>query len=295
MTSIITFAAAVSFGISAALVLTLVCRALAGIAASPSDGVAAADSRRSLPILFRLVLPIVPAVRGLAESGAMETFRKAAEPRLWMAGYGETLAVADYLGIRILCVGIGLVLQVAGGLSGHIVIGLLMMLMMFIYPEVWLSGRIRRRHLEILKALPNVLDLLTLSVEAGKDFLTSLRDILARRRLDSLGEELMRAFHEIQLGRKRADALRDMSKRVRQPDLAAVVNAIVQAEELGVSIGQLLRLQGDMLRNKRFNLAEKLANQAPVKIILPIIVCIFPAVLLILAVPIMLKVFQILH
>jgi tight adherence protein C len=295
MTPIITFAAAISFGISAALVLAFVCRALSGIVGQPPEGGAAEDNRRNLPILFRVLLPIVPAVRGIAESNAMETFRKAAEPRLWMGGYGETLVVADYLGIRILCFGIGLIFQVAGGVTGHAVIGLLMMLMMFIYPEVWLSGRIRRRHLEILKALPNVLDLLTLSVEAGKDFLTSLRDILARRRLDSLGEELMRAFHEIQLGRKRADALRDMSKRVRQPDLAAVVNAIVQAEELGVSIGQLLRLQGDMLRNKRFNLAEKLANEAPVKIIIPIILFIFPAVIIILAVPIMLKIFQVFH
>jgi tight adherence protein C len=81
---------------------------------------------------------------------------------------------------------------------------------------------------------------------------------------------------------------------VRQPDLTSVVNAIIQAEELGVSIGQLLRIQGDVLRNKRFSMAEKLANEAPVKIILPIILFIFPAVMLILLVPLGLKVFALL-
>ena len=146
--------------------------------------------------------------------------------------------------------------------------------------------------MQILRALPNLLDLLTLSVEAGKDFMSSLRDILQRRKMDALNEEWMRTFQEIQLGRKRTEALRDLSKRVRQPDLTSVVNAIIQAEELGVSIGQLLRIQGDMLRNKRFSLAEKLANEAPVKIIMPIVLFIFPAVMLILIVPLGLKVFR---
>jgi len=162
-----------------------------------------------------------------------------------------------------------------------------------IYPVVWLNNRIRRRHLSILKSLPNVLDLLTLSVEAGKDFVTSLRDILQRRRIDALGEELLRTFQEIQLGRKRTDALRDLAKRVSQSDLTSVVNAIIQAEELGVSIGQLLRIQGDMLRNKRFTMAEKLANETPVKIIGPIILFIFPAVFIVLIVPIGMKLMQV--
>ena len=163
---------------------------------------------------------------------------------------------------------------------------------MTVYPGAWLNARIAKRHMEILRALPNLLDLLTLSVEAGKDFMSSLRDILQRRRMDALNEEWMRTFQEIQLGRKRTEALRDLSKRVRQADLTSVVNAIIQAEELGVSIGQLLRIQGDMLRNKRFSMAEKLANEAPVKIIIPIVLFIFPAVMVILIVPLGLKVFQ---
>lgn len=96
----------------------------------------------------------------------------------------------------------------------------------------------------------------------------------------------------MQLGRKRADALRDMAQRVRQPDLTTTVNAIVQAEELGVSIVQLLRVQGDMQRNKRFSLAEKLANEAAVKIIFPVVFCILPSVLIVIFGPLALQVLQ---
>ena len=101
--------------------------------------------------------------------------------------------------------------------------------------------------------------------------------------------EFTRTFNEIQLGRKRSEALKELSLRVNHADLSAVLNAIIQAEELGVSIGELLRIQGDMLRNKRFTLAEKLANEAPVKIIIPIVLFIFPAVLIILIGPIVMQ------
>ena len=117
----------------------------------------------------------------------------------------------------------------------------------------------------------------------------ALRDILARRKVDPLGEELLRTFQEIQLGRKRTDALRALTLRVRQADLTAAINAIIQAEELGVSIAQILHIQSDMQRNKRFMLAEKLANEASVKIIIPIILLILPAVFLVLVGPLALR------
>ena len=103
--------------------------------------------------------------------------------------------------------------------------------------------------------------------------------------LTDLGEELLFTFQEIQLGRKRSDALRGMARRVRQVDLTATLNSIVQAEELGVSIAQLLRIQGDTQRAKRFAMAEKQANEAPVKIIIPVVLFILPAVFIILMGP----------
>ena len=105
--------------------------------------------------------------------------------------------------------------------------------------------------------------------------------------MDDLGEELTRTFQEIQFGRPRSEALRELARRVKQVDLTATVNAIVQAEEYGVSIGHLLKIQGEMQRNKRFALAEKLANESSVKIIIPVVICILPAVFIILMGPLL--------
>ena len=189
------------------------------------------------------------------------------------------------MALRLLMAFFGGLLFVLFLIAGRTMSGLLMMLCLVLYPNAWLNSLVAKRHLEILKALPNVLDLLTLSVEAGRDFLTALRDIVGRRQRDALNEELRRALHEIQLGKSRQAALKEMAQRVRQPELTTVLNSIIQADELGVSIGQLLRVQGDQLRAKRFSLAEKLANEAPVKILFPIVVFIFPCVFLVLMGP----------
>lgn len=159
----------------------------------------------------------------------------------------------------------------------------------YVYPLVWLRGALRRRHLEITRALPFVLDLLTLSVEAGMDFMGALQRNCARRRLDALNEELIRMTREIQVGTPRRVALRNMAARVRLPDLKGVTHALIQADELGVSIGSILRIQSEQLRGRRFDRAEKLANEAPVKMLGPLILCIFPAVFIILLGPIVLQ------
>lgn len=290
MDNLMTLISALLFGVSAGLLALFVLRSLSMVEV---EGSMNEEARRGIPVMFRLAMPLVPNFRGLARTEFFRGWREIAEPRLWMAGYGDSIGGIDFVALRIMFIGIGLISLLLSIFAGYPVAGILLALVLVIYPGVWLNNRIRRRHMNILKALPNVLDLLTLSVEAGKDFVTSLRDILQRRRVDALGEELLRTFQEIQLGRKRTEALRDLAKRVSQSDLTSVVNAIIQAEELGVSIGQLLRIQGDMLRNKRFTMAEKLANETPVKIIGPIILFIFPAVFIVLIVPIGMKLMQV--
>lgn len=245
---------------------------------------------RRMPLLVRLLLPFITMTRPLAAGPSLAGWRDLIAPRLWMAGLGEVFSPVDFIALRLVFLLVAFLLLLLGLLAGYFWGWALLALLFAMYPGLWLSGEIKRRHLSIMKALPNVLDLLTLSVESGRDLLSALRDILARRKLDPLGEELMRTFQEIQFGRKRADALRALTQRVRQTDLTAAMNSIIQAEELGVSIAQILRIQSDMQRNKRFTLAEKLANEASVKIIMPIIVCILPAVMLILIGPFALRV-----
>ena len=285
MADFLTFFTAICFGISAGALTLLVLQTLLSMEVDRN----AMQEKHGLPLSMRLLLPLVPNLRRITRGKMCRSWCESLEVQLWMAGEGETLPATDLAALKILFTLLGLAVPALGAAADFPWMGILMGLLLHLYPGLWLREKIRRRQLEILKALPNVLDLLTLSVEAGKDFITSLRDILQRRKTDALGEELLRAFHEIQLGRKRAEALRALSNRVRQPELTSVVNSIIQAEELGVSIGQLLRIQGDMLRMKRFNLAEKLANQAPLKIVFPVVLFIFPAVILVLLVPIGIK------
>ncbi len=158
-----------------------------------------------------------------------------------------------------------------------------------VYPGLWLKQAIAARHRQILRALPFVLDLLTLSVEAGLDFMSAIRTIVERRAPDAIAEELARVLFEIQLGKTRREALLRLAERVRHPDVQSFVLALVQADELGVSIGATLRIQSEQIRAKRFMRAEKMANEAPVKMLFPLVVCIFPAVFLILLGPILLQ------
>lgn len=252
------------------------------------------ETPRQLPLMFKMLIPFTGNVEGIVKSPFFDTSRKMAGEHILMAGYEQLIDEYQFVGVQVLLSMAGLFFVVLFSIAKQPFLGVLFLSMLYLYPKIWLKGIVRKRHHEIQRALPNVLDLLTLSVEAGKDFLTSLRDILARRRRDALGEELERTFREIQLGKQRRVALKELSKRVQQPDLSNVLNSIVQADELGVSIGQILRIQGDQLRGKRFNRAEKLANEAPVKILFPLVLFILPSVIIILMGPLILKSFNIL-
>ena len=154
-------------------------------------------------------------------------------------------------------------------------------------PTMWLRDAVKRRHAAIMRALPFVLDILTLSVEAGMDFISALQRNCESRKMDPLNEELLRMTKEIQVGASRKNALKAMSDRAQQPDLKSVAYALIQADELGVSIGSILRIQSEQLRARRFDRAEKLANEAPTKMLGPLMLCIFPAVFIILLGPVL--------
>lgn len=244
---------------------------------------------KRIPIFVKLMLPFAPNVKPLVRMNIFDQMRAQVRELLIQAGYEHAITAENFIAVRLLLTLVGIFLCVICFMSKHPLLGIIIPPLMFIYPTAWLRSEKTKRHKEILRSLPNVLDLLTLSVQAGKDFLSSLKDILERRRLDALGEELGKTFQEIQLGKKRQVALRDLSNRVKLAELTSVINAIIQAEEMGVSIGQLLVIQGDQLRNKRFSQAEKLANEAPVKILFPVILFIFPSVFIILIGPMLLQ------
>lgn len=222
-----------------------------------------ADGRRqerSIPLLFRALLPFAPNFTKLVRRPFFANAVARADDLLTQAGFEGLLNGEEFVALQLM--------------TGWVI------------PDIWLYGAKRRRHLSIQKSLPFVLDLLTLSVEAGMDFISALQRNCKSRRLDPLNEELLRMTKEIQVGSSRKEALRNMAERVRQPDLRSVAFALIQADELGVSIGAILRIQSEQLRSKRFDRAEKLAAEAPVKMLGPLMLCIFPAVFIILLGPV---------
>ncbi len=283
-----TLLAAISAGIGATCLFLLLAELLksAWIESDEAEKKTEEYEARRLPLLIRAFLPLTSNMGFITRQEFLSNTRKNTEEQLQSAGLDQAITAAQFLGVRILMGLAGTILLFLMLMGDKTLFGFLLFVCFLLYPVSWLQRTIRIRHLSILKALPNVLDLLTLSVEAGKDFLTALRDILAKRKRDPLGDELKRTLHEIQLGKKRQLALKELGWRVRLPELTSVVNAVVQADELGIGIGQLLRIQGDQLRNKRFARAETLANEAPVKILFPVVLFIFPSVFIILIAPI---------
>jgi tight adherence protein C len=270
-----------------------------------------ADGRRQerrLPVLIRLMLPFAAGVpRFITAHHSLNESRRRISRKLVSGGYEDLIQPQEIIALRILiplgvgsflCLLLGLSIPQMTGAVGEMLakrqftIYFLVILLFGVYTDLWLRRSVRIRHSSIQRALPFVLDLLTLSVESGLDFMTGINRILQRREIDPLGEELIRVFREIQVGRSRKEALLNFSIRVDHADIRMLSNALIQADELGSGIGTALRIQADQIRTKRFQRAEKLGNEAPVKMLFPLIAFIFPAVFLVLLGPILLQMMQ---
>ena len=272
--------------------------------ASEITYVTLADGRkteRKIPLIFRLLLPFVSNLSRIVNRPAFVKSREMADQMIVASGMEGLLSGSEFVALKILvpivcgsawalAVFAPAMLDAETFLSGNtVLIAMLGFLYFYAYPLMWLRSTLKKRHFAIMRALPFVLDLLTLSVEAGMDFMSALQRNCNSRRLDPLNEELIRMTREVQMGISRRVALRNMAERSRQGDLKAVSFALIQADELGVPIGPILRIQSDQLRQRRFDRAERLANEAPVKMLGPLLLCIFPAVLIVLLAPILLQ------
>jgi tight adherence protein C len=159
----------------------------------------------------------------------------------------------------------------------------------FKFPAMNLNERAKKRQKSIALQLPNTLDLLTISVEAGLDFMSAMRRVVEKHPVGPLKEELERFFKQTELGRPRREALREMANRVQLPDLNGVVSSLIQADRLGVSIGPILSTQSDMLRIRRAQRCEKAAQEAPVKMLAPLMICILPSVFIMILAPVIIQ------
>lgn len=261
--------------------------------ASKITYVTLADGRqeaRSLPLLFRLLLPLSHNFDKMLKKPSFQGAIQEASWQLTAAGFEGLLSAREFIAIKFLlpmCAAIFfLPLPLIMGRDG-VMPWVMITLVFWIWPLRWLRNARAQRAKSILRALPFVLDLLTLSVEAGLDFMGAVQRNCERRKMDPLNEELLRMQREIQIGTTRRIALQNLSERVRIPQVRTLCTALIQADELGVSIGTILRIQAEQLRQERFERAEKQANEAPTKILFPLLLFIFPATLVVLVGPVL--------
>ncbi len=263
---------------------------VAAIAGLVRDLGAADDTWRDRPpIGFRLLWPLVNVMGntfGFLLAGGREAALLA---RLHKAGQAYALTPQQYFGGKVL----GLLLAGAAtwmvnGTDSPLAIGLAAVFG-FMYPDIWLRDHTRKRNLAILKALPFLLDIITLSIESGLNLTGALAQAVDKSKPGPLVAELHRVLRDVRAGRPRLDALRDLAERLDFAPVTSLVSAMVQGELMGSSLGPILRAQSDQRRTERFLRAEKLAMEAPVKMLGPLILFIFPCTFIMLGFPIAMR------
>jgi tight adherence protein C len=245
------------------------------------------------PFLERTLRPLAAGLSGRLSRVASSSFQERTEKRLALAGNPGNLRVADWLGIKAVAAIIGALLfaflfLVVGVLALPIVLRFLMigigLLFGYTIPEFWLGGRVKKRQHLILLQIPDALDLLTISVRAGLGFDAALGKIVEKME-GPLVDEFRRALAEVRVGKARREALRDIVPRTEVPPLTNFLGAIIQAEQLGVSISKVLQVQSEQLRIERRQRAEEQAAKAPIKMLFPLVGCIFPSLFIVILGP----------
>lgn len=248
--------------------------------------------------LLKLTRPLFKAlVMPYSQKLKLEDWKKNNKRRIVSAGLENALDVDELLAFKIF---MGLVVPFAIYTyflvtGSPIPIWLMggMMLIGFVYPSLMVSSARKSRHEEIKLQLPFVIDLLTLSTEAGLDFIGALQKVVEKTRSGPLVQEIERMLQEIRLGTTRADSMRAMSWRIDLQETSSLIAVLVTADQMGSSLGDVLRVQSDLIRTQRFTSAEKKGAAATQKLLFPLIFFIMPAVFIMIFGPVILGFFGI--
>jgi len=157
-----------------------------------------------------------------------------------------------------------------------------------ISPLIWLARRVRARRLAIWKSLPDALDLMTICVEGGLGLDAAFRQVSEKLK-SPLANEVSQMLREVGMGSPRREALEEMASRIGVPEVVTFANAIIQAEQLGASLGRVLRAQAYTIRTRRRQRAEEMARKAPAKMVFPLVLCVMPSLFIVVVGPIIVR------
>jgi tight adherence protein C len=246
----------------------------------------------SQPFTQRIIYPVARKMGEIAVRFTPENAFKNISRKLELAGNPGNMDPALFFMLRFLGIPLGLIfiwldyVALPGSfMDGKgLLFGIPASIFGFYLPDLLLQSKIDRRQNEIRKAMPDALDLLTICVEAGLGFDAAMLKIYEKWD-NELGLAFGRVVREINLGKIRREALKDMADRLGIPEMTSFIAAVIQSEQLGVSMAQVLRIQSDQMRVKRRQLAEEQAHQAPIKMLVPMALFIFPSICIVLMTP----------
>ena len=254
--------------------------------------------RHNPTFVERIVLPVFRKFLSIFRKFLPKNLVESVSRRLELAGIGDNVKVDVFLGIKFFMPFVFLLALFFISLFFNVsttvkMILILMVPVSYILPDYYLKSKTAKRQEGIRKSLPNALDLLTISVEAGLGFDMALYKV-AENIKGTLGEEFKRAIKEMEIGLSRKEALRNLTKRTDVTDLNTFILSIIQADIFGISIGKVLRIQAGEMRIKRRQAAEEKGMKAPVKLVFPTILFLLPALMIIVVGPAILRVMDIL-
>jgi tight adherence protein C len=292
---VILIVAIACIGVSIALIAYLV-----STASAKEDVLTTGGMERDLLVDMPLLKPLLGIAKALAplHAGAEETPKgRDLERMLKRAGRPLAMTVPVFLAIRypaavlgaLLGYGLSLAYQDSANWSFILLLGAFG----FFYPQLRMKALVQKRMLRIFRDLPYTIDLLTLSTEAGQDFSSAMATVVEKGAPGPLLDEFRIAHQEVTLGKSRAESLRALANRIDLQEMTSFVLALIQAEQLGTGVGTVLRVMAEQTRVKRWQLAEEAAGKVPVKLMAPLVACIFPASFIVLFVPLVIQTWMI--
>jgi tight adherence protein C len=249
------------------------------------------------PFYNRIIAPLIGKIKNIIIGVTPKQRRNELEVKLREAGYPFGVKASGWVVIRI-CFGVFLpagffYLIKSAAMPGITKLMLLSIVALIgvVYPNTMLRTKINARRKNILLQLPDTLDLLTISVEAGLS-LDAAIDKVVEKSKGELASEFEIVLNEMKLGKARRNALSSMSQRCNVPEITSFISAVIQAEQMGVGIARVLRIQAEQARDKRKQRAREQAMKAPVKMMIPLVACIFPTIFIVILGPAVIQVYN---